>query len=430
MDTLRASRFFGWAVRLGIAVAVGIAIGCDGTGSSEQSPQPVDTGPRAPSLTPSPWITAVQPRDGFNDEPALALTDAGGVYVGWLSFTDGTDTLVISRYQHEGDRFLPLDHWTVLGGRGTYILGLQAVATDSGAYFVYSREVDGNWDIFALEVDASGPKPPVAIASGPETQIKPSAVWADGTLHVAWESNPESNRQIFWASVRNGVVTEAQQVSLASDSNYGPSVAVPESGRVSVAWHSYRDHNYDIFLRQRASSGTWESPRRLTVAPAIDRHAQLLARGDDLWIVYEHALMEKYHVGRTNERHLVVAQVTPSGLVALLPTTGTPRRLPPAAPKQALLPSTRRAVFGSRFNGRASRVAAGPSMSSDTREIAGSDREGSPSAARWTALHRSRPRVTGCSSRSKPTPSPTPGHHPIRIGRRAHVHRFCWPLSM
>lgn len=316
MDTLRAARFLGWAVRLGIAVAVCIAIGCDGTGSSEQSPQPVDTGPRAPSLTPSPWITAVQPRDGFNDEPALALTDAGDVYVGWLSFTDGTDTLVISRYQHEGDRFLPLDHWTVLSGQGTYILGLQAVATDSGAYFVYSREDDGNWDVFALEADANGPKPPVAIASGPETQIKPAAAWADGTLHVAWESNPESNRQISWASVRDGVVTEAEKVSLASDSNYGPSVAVTESGRVSVAWHSYRDHNYDVFLRQRASSGTWESPRRLTVAPAIDRHAQLLARGDDLWIVYEHALMEKYHVGRTNERHLVVAQVTPSGLVA------------------------------------------------------------------------------------------------------------------
>lgn len=190
MHPLRATGFFGWAVRLGIAAAACIAIGCDAPSPSEQSPHPVDTGPRAPSLTPSPWITAAEPRDGFHDEPALALTDAGDVYVGWLSFTDGADTLVVARYDHESDRFLPRDHWTVLGGLDTHVLGLQAVATDSGAYFVFSREVDGDWDVFALEADADGPKSPVRIASGPETQIKPTAAWAAGALHVAWESNP------------------------------------------------------------------------------------------------------------------------------------------------------------------------------------------------------------------------------------------------
>ncbi len=251
---------------------------------------------------------------GFDDEPALALTPSGDVLVGWISFRDGSDTLQVALYSHEGDRFVQRSQWTAIEGRGTYLLGLRAVPTETGAYFVFARETDGDWDVFAMHASESGPSEPVPIASGPLTQIKPSAAWHDGTLFVAWEANPQAERQIFATSLRDGSGTEPQQISSSGSSNYGPSIAASESGQVSIAWHSYREHNYDVYLRQSNGPEAWRPSRRITHAPGIDRHPQLLARDDELWMVYEHARMEKYFVGRTNERHLVVGEVTPTGI--------------------------------------------------------------------------------------------------------------------
>ena len=304
------------AGRIGISTFLCIAFGCQGTSTPELSVELANSGPRKPNSMPSPWITAAHPHEGFNDEPALVLTQAGDVYVGWISYRDGGDALVIARFAHEGDRFLPQGQWIALEGSGTHLLGLHAVAAGSRTYFVFAREMDGNWDVFSLAVDGGGPSEPIRIASGPATQIKPSAAWHDGTLFVAWEANPRSERQIFMAALRNGSVTEPEPVSLDGVSNYGPSVAVAANGQIAVAWHGHRDHNYDIFLREREPSGEWKAPRRLTKSPGIDRHPQLLSHGGELWIVYEHALMEKYFVGRTNERHLVVAKVTPHSLEA------------------------------------------------------------------------------------------------------------------
>ncbi len=301
---------------LGWLAAVCLTGGCSGTGSPDSTTEPRSTGPRPPNPVPSPWITAVEPHQGFNDEPALAVAPSGEVFVGWISYRDGADALVIARYSHEGDQFTKESEWVALGGEGTYLLDLEAVATESGAYFAFARETDGNWDVFAVSVDASGPAEPVRIAGGSETQIKPSAAWHDGTLFVAWESNKASKRQIQASSLQNGVVSAPARVSSDSESNYGPSVVAERDGRIAVAWHSYQEHNYDVYLRQRSRSGDWDQVKRLTTAPGIDRHPRLLSHEDDLWVVYEHARMEKYYVGRTNERNLVAARVTPHGLEA------------------------------------------------------------------------------------------------------------------
>ena len=298
--------------------AITLGAGCSETADLATPVEPQDTAPRPPNPVPSPWITAVEPHQGFNDEPALAVTPSGDVFVGWISYRNNADALVIARYSHEGDRFLKQDEWVALGGAGTYLLDLDAVAAEAGAHFVFAREVEGNWDIYTVSAGADGPTQPIRIATGPESQIKPAAAWHAGTLFVAWESNADSKRQIYSASLRDGLVTEHERVSPDSPSNYGPSVAADSHGRVSVAWHSYLDHNYDVYLRQRSTSGEWAEVRRLTSAPGIDRHARLLGHDDDLWVVYEHARMERYYVGRTNERHLVAAMVTPRGLEAPL----------------------------------------------------------------------------------------------------------------
>jgi hypothetical protein len=254
---------------------------------------------------------------GFNDEPSMAVTDDGSIWVAWVSFRDGADSLQVARYRLEGNAFRSLAAWQILGGRGTYVLRPQVVAAGDRVYLVYAAEQRRNWDVYAVECSARGPGKPLALGPDPAVDVDPAGAWHRGTLWVAWESNRGGTRRIYLTSLREGKAAPAEPVSEAGSSNYDPSVAVDSGGTLSVAWHRFADNNYDIWLRQRTLPGKWGPERRLTRAAGIDRHAFLFTRGDELWLAYENAQTERYFIGRTNQRRVIVAHVTPRGLETL-----------------------------------------------------------------------------------------------------------------
>ncbi|MHC4402283.1 MAG: CehA/McbA family metallohydrolase [Planctomycetota bacterium] len=270
--------------------------------------------------TKMPQVVNASGGEGFNDEPAMAVADDGSVYVAFNGFREGVDSLRIARYQPQGNAFGASGRWQVLGGEGTYLLGPVAVSAGSQAIVVYAAEIDKTWDVYTVTCGPDGPGEPVAVTSNGGVDVKPAAAWRDGTLWAAWESNRNGCRQVFAAPVDEGRVGEPAAVSGPGVSSYNPSVAVLANGQVCVAWHSFRENNYDVYLRQRSADGSWQPERRLTSAPSVDRHPVLAARGDDLWLVYENAQTggrnKPYRLGATDHRRLVVAQVTPRGLLA------------------------------------------------------------------------------------------------------------------
>lgn len=266
--------------------------------------------------TAMPPLHLVSTGKGFNDTPAMARAGDGSLYVAWNSFRDGVDSLQLARLRLEGDRFVESGTWQVAGGEGTYVLGPTLVSAGPDAVLLYAAENDGNWDIQAVSCDANGPREAVAVSSHEAVDVKPAAAWRDGTLWVAWESNRNGCRQIFATSVADDRAGDAVPISPRGISSYDPSIAALPGGRVCVAWHCFWQNNYDVYMRPRAPDGTWTQAHRLTRAPAVDRHPLLVARDDQLWILYEHALVERYNIGRTNSRSLILAQVTPQGLLA------------------------------------------------------------------------------------------------------------------
>ena len=277
--------------------------------------------------TPLPVPESVSKGVGFNDEPAIARTDDGSLYVAWNSFRDGADSLQVARYRLQGEALEQLGQWQVLGGEGTYVWGIRAVGAGKNVLVLFSAEKDGDWDIYAATCSSDGPGAPVAVTSDSAVDVKPAAVWHEGTLWVAWESNRNGRRQVFAASIRDGEVSHPVAVSESNSSCYAPTIAVLDCGDVCVGWHSFHESNYDVYLRRRAAgTGSWGPQIRLTRAPSVDRHAALVCRGDDLWIVYENAQLGDqerlgeqvgdYRVTKTSKRRLMVAKVTPEGLVA------------------------------------------------------------------------------------------------------------------
>lgn len=244
----------------------------------------------------------------------MARASDGSIYVAWNGFRDGADALMVARYQYANGQFQSLASWQALGGAGTYILGPKIVAAGDGVFVLYAAERGRQWDVFAMPCGKDGPGRPVALSSDGTIGIKPDGVWQRGTLWVAWENNGDGMRRILLASLRNGKVSRPEVVSAGGKSNYTPSIAIESNGGVAVAWHSFRDHNYDIFLRRRTAAGQWGREQRLTSAASMDRHPVLLSHKDDLWVFYENSQFRGYRTGHAFQRRILLAKVTPRGL--------------------------------------------------------------------------------------------------------------------
>lgn len=265
--------------------------------------------------TPMPALTCASEGVGFNDEPALSQPADGSLWLAWNSFREGADSLQVARFQPQSKGFQRQGVWQPLAGEGTYVLGLASVSAGPRPMFLYAAERDKNWDVYALACARDGPRQPVAIDTDPAVDVNPAGAWQDETLWVAWESNRAGCRRVYIASVADGRPSAPEALSPPGVSSYDPSVAVLANGQVCVGWYSFRENNYDIYLRRR-SGNAWGPVERLTKAPTIDRHPQLIAAGDELVVIYENAQVKEYHIGATSARHLVVAKVGDGGLLA------------------------------------------------------------------------------------------------------------------
>ena len=262
-----------------------------------------------------PPVLSVSQDDGFNDQPSLVAAADGALYAAWISFRDNRDTLQVARYVPEEGGFRQTGAWQI-AGRGAHILGVQTVAAGERVFVVYAAQRDLQWDVYATACGPQGPDLAIRVSDDPGVDVNPVACWQEGALQVAWESNRNGVRQIFTAEVRDGDVGQPQPVSEADVSCYTPSIAILPGGPLCVAWHSFQDNNFDVFLRRRVG-GRWQPALRMTRAPGVDRHPVLTVHDSELWIAYENAQVEEYYVGRTNFRRIVIAKVEGDHLLAL-----------------------------------------------------------------------------------------------------------------
>ncbi|MBN2449364.1 MAG: carbohydrate binding domain-containing protein, partial [Lentisphaeria bacterium] len=266
-----------------------------------------------------PGLVQVTDGSSFNDEPAMAAGGDGALYLAWNRFADGNDSLMTARWVPGGDgEPIRAGEWRVAGGPGTYILHPRVVSSPDGVEVLYAAEVrEDDWDVFRVAVSAAGPARPVPVASLGGIDIKPCGAWSAGGLVACWESNGSGPRRIVFAdSGRGGRGEKVIPLSSEAGSAYAPSLALLAGGEIAVAWHAFRDGNYDVFLRRRSAEGVWGAETRLTRAPGIDRHPRLAARGDELWLAYEHAVGGGYRTGATNQRRLILARIGTDGSLA------------------------------------------------------------------------------------------------------------------
>jgi len=247
---------------------------------------------------------------GFGDFPAMAKSGPGSAWAAWISFSDGHDTLQAARLKVKGSGLVLEKTFQVTGGPGARILDPALAAADDGsAWLVYAAEENKNWDIFAVRLTAGGPGERVRVTKTPAVDVHPAAAVGGDTLWVAWESNrEESRRHVYLTAVRGGVAGRPLRLSSSGSNNYQPAAAADGPDEVTVAWHSFRENNYDLYLRT-FSEGSPGPEERLTRAPGIDREVRLLIHEKKLWLAWEHAAYSGYFLGKSTTKRVQVARL-------------------------------------------------------------------------------------------------------------------------
>ena len=175
------------------------------------------------------------------------------------------------------------------GGQDIYSAAV-AVDGQGRVWVVRSKQVDGDFDIYASFRDQGRWSAEVRVTSHPGPDIGPAAVTdADGAVWITWQGYRE-NLEVLVARQAGDGFSEEQTVSASSESDWAPQIAAARSEGVAISWDTYDNGNYDVYARQMSYGDGIEMQAAVAVAasPRFEARSSVAFDSQDrLWVAYE-----------------------------------------------------------------------------------------------------------------------------------------------
>ena len=189
------------------------------------------------------WSAPIPATDGGLDawRPAVAVDEAGGVWVAW-SERSGTDwQLKARRYDPSSASFA--DPVVVAGGAGGAI-GAVAATGGSGAWIAWQDWRDGAADVALARLTADGPGAPVRVSTAEANDWSPAVAADDRGAWVAWDTYDAGNYDVSIRRFDADGRPDGGPIAVASSPRFEarPSLAVDSRGR---AWVAFEDAGED-----------------------------------------------------------------------------------------------------------------------------------------------------------------------------------------
>ncbi len=219
-----------------------------------------------------------------DDYPAVTIGPDGRVWVAWIAFEDGTDTVQL-RSSADGETW---DDPVTIGPPGEYYQ-VDLVATAPGAVTaVVSAIRSGRVNLHRMEYAIGGSLSEGALTDSPGPDTFPRmAAASNGDVYLVYQSGAEGHTDVSLLIRRDGEWSEPVRVTEHPASDWEPSVAVNSRGEAAIAWDSYRHGNYDIFLR-RFAGGKLGPVERVTAGEDFQAHASIVYdHRDRLWMAWD-----------------------------------------------------------------------------------------------------------------------------------------------
>jgi hypothetical protein len=146
-----------------------------------------------------------------------------------------------------------------------------------------------DFELWVRPVSGDTPGTAIRISKAAGADVFPSATTdAAGRVWVTWQGWRDGRAAIF-AAMQNGDGFGAPMTVASSKGNeWNPVIAATSNGnRITVAWDSYRNGNYDIFLRTYANN-RWGTESAALASARYEAHPSIAYAPDGrLWLAYE-----------------------------------------------------------------------------------------------------------------------------------------------
>jgi hypothetical protein len=242
-----------------------------------------------------------------DDFPAAARAADGTAWVAYVEYhpevphlavpptRDGFDSLVptrngdVIRLRHfDGTIWRPAVDVT----EGGLDVWRPAVSVDGQGkvWVAWAEQIQGDWEIRARAYSpAAEPRwgNPVRISNtkGSDFHVV-AATDAKGVVWLAWQAFRDGNYDILATPLIDGKpLGEPKVVSVSKADDWSPAIAADGRGRVFVAWDTYDQGNFDVYLREVSSDAAPVAVA--TTAKFEARPSVAIGPAGRVWVAYE-----------------------------------------------------------------------------------------------------------------------------------------------
>ncbi|MHC4401437.1 MAG: TolB family protein, partial [Planctomycetota bacterium] len=224
---------------------------------------------------------------------ALTGSHAEEEYASAAVLPDGRIAVAYVAWDGKADRVLvQVDGETrqITGESGDYLDPRCAVDARGKLWVVWAANDGRSWDLWA-QSDGE----PIRLTSSPRNDFWPRlARDGQGRIWLAWQTVAEDlHYEVMLARLGPDGLSTPVNVSQHGADDWEPALCATSDGRLVVAWDTYRNGSFDVYLRELTTDadGRLKAPKpAIPVAAGAEReaHATIAAdRGGRVWLAWD-----------------------------------------------------------------------------------------------------------------------------------------------
>lgn len=214
-----------------------------------------------------------------NDHPSIAVTRKGVVWVAWQAYNDRGDH-VYARHSTASGWSEPFQLTT---NKADVFQTSVGEDVSGRIWAVWSERRGENWDLYARSYNGTQWSAVRKLTTAHQPNAFHKLI---GGSHLIWTGYDNGRSHIYWSKLTGDTWSEAREISGVSA--WMPDGALDSKGNLWVAWDSYRNGNYDIYVRRVSADGTPGDEQQLTKSARFQAHASVaIDKRDRVWVAWD-----------------------------------------------------------------------------------------------------------------------------------------------